>query len=95
MSLDKSNVVKLARLARLEVPEADQEALAHQISGIMAWVEQLAEVNTDGIAPVASVTDQGSRQRADIISDGGYPAKVVANAPDGVDGFFAVPKMVE
>ncbi len=93
--LDKPNVAKLAKLARIEVSEADQAVLAGQISGIMAWVEQLSEVNTDGVEPVASVTHMALRQRHDVISDGGYPAKVIANAPDAVDGFFAVPKMVE
>lgn len=95
MSLDKSTVRKIANLARIDVPDAELEGLASQISGTIDWVNQLAEVNTDGVEPIASVTNMVLRQRHDVISDGGYPAKVVANAPDSVDGFFAVPKMVE
>lgn len=93
--LDKQTVRNIAFLARIDVKDEDLEPLANQLSGIIGWVEQLGEVNTDGIEPMTSVTDQVLRWRADEMTDGGYAAKVVLNAPDQLDGCFAVPKMVE
>lgn len=93
--LDKSTVRNIAFLARIDVPDADLEPLAHQLSGILDWVEQLQEVNTDGVHPMASVTDMTMTWRADEVTDGGYRDKVTANAPGARDGFFAVPKVVE
>lgn len=93
--LDKQTVRNIAFLARIDVKDEDLEPLANQLSGIIGWVEQLGEVNTDGIEPMTSVTEQVLRWRADEQTDGGYADKVVLNAPDQLDGCFAVPKMVE
>lgn len=93
--LDKQTVRNIAFLARIDVKDEDLEPLANQLSGIIGWVEQLGEVNTDGIQPMTSVTNQILRWRADEQTDGGYSENVVLNAPDKLDGCFAVPKMVE
>lgn len=93
--LDKTTVRNIAFLARIDVPDADLEPLAHQLSGILDWVEQLREVDTEGVEPMTSVTDMTLRWRDDAVTDGGYQDKVTANAPDAHDGYFAVPKVVE
>ncbi|MEI6557733.1 MAG: Asp-tRNA(Asn)/Glu-tRNA(Gln) amidotransferase subunit GatC [Rhodospirillaceae bacterium] len=95
MSLDKATVAKIAHLARIKVPEADQEHLAGELSKILHFVEQLGEVDTTGVAPMASAAENILRWRVDAVSDGGYPEAVLANAPDRAEGFFAVPKVVE
>jgi len=95
MSLDKATVAKIAHLARIKVPEADQEHLAGELSKILTFVEQLSEVDTTGIAPMSSAADTGLRRRPDAVTDGGYRDAVLANAPDRAEGFFAVPKVVE
>ena len=86
---------KIARLARLRIAEADLKRYADQITGIMAWIEQLNEVNTDGVKPMASVVDELMSWRTDAVNDGGYAKDVLANAPDAAHGFFMVPKVVE
>lgn len=93
--LDKTTVRNIAFLARIDVPDADLEPLAHQLSGILDWVEQLQEVNTDGVHPMSSVTEMTMTWRDDVVTDGGYRDAVTANAPGARDGFFAVPKVVE
>ena len=105
MSLDKDTVARIARLARLKVPDEELAPLAGELSGILAWIEQLNEVDTRDVAPLSSVSDVVLPQRADKVTDGGIAAKVLANAPGGavyVDrtdkdagGFFTVPKVVE
>jgi len=95
MALDEATVRRIAHLARIEVPDGELEALGGELSNILDWVEQLAEIDTDGIAPMASVVEIVLPQRADEITDGGYPEKVLQNAPGGAKGFFAVPKVVE
>jgi len=95
MSLDKATVAKIAHLARIKVPEADQEHLAGELSNILHFVEQLDEVDTQGVAPMTSVVAQQLRRRADQVTDGNYRDKVLANAPDAAEGFFTVPKVVE
>lgn len=105
MSLDKDTVARIARLARLKVPEEELSTLAGELSGILAWIEQLNEVDTKDVAPLASVSDVTLPMRADKVTDGGIAGKVLANAPGGavyVDptdknagGFFTVPKVVE
>ncbi|NKD54417.1 MULTISPECIES: Asp-tRNA(Asn)/Glu-tRNA(Gln) amidotransferase subunit GatC [unclassified Haematospirillum] len=95
MSLDKDIVRNVAFLARIEVPEDRLDPLASQLSGILDWVEQLADVNTEGTEPMTSVTDAVLRWREDIVSDGGMCDSILANAPEAMDGFFAVPKVVE
>lgn len=95
MPIDKATVAKIATLARIKVPEADQEALAGELSNILGWVEQLSEVDTDGVAPMTSVVEAVLPKREDAVTDGGYPDKVTANAPAPADGFYTVPKVVE
>lgn len=95
MSLDKATVRRIATLARIEVPEDDLDAVAQQLSGIFQWIEQLKEVDTADVAPMTGGTDLALPWREDAVTDGGQADKVLANAPDGQDGFFAVPKVVE
>ena len=95
MALDTDTVRRIAQLARIRVAEDELAPLAEELSRILEWIEQLNAVNTDNVAPMASVADQKAPRRADVVTDGGYPEKVLANAPDRVGDFFAVPKVVE
>ncbi|MFO1157476.1 MAG: Asp-tRNA(Asn)/Glu-tRNA(Gln) amidotransferase subunit GatC [Reyranellaceae bacterium] len=105
MSLDKDTVARIARLARLKVPDEELVPLAGELSGILAWIEQLNEVDTNNIEPLASVSDVTLPLREDKVTDGGIAARVLANAPGGAvyidpsdknaGGFFTVPKVVE
>lgn len=95
MALDKDTVRQIAHLARLKVPEENLEHLAGELSNILTWVEQLDEVDTEGVAPMTSVVEYALPMREDEVTDGGYPDKVLANAPDPEKGFFTVPKVVE
>lgn len=95
MSLDKATVKTIANLARLEVRDDELDHLATELSNILTFVEQLAEVNTDGVAPMASVAHIELPLRDDVVSDGDCRDKVLANAPEQQDGFFLVPKVVE
>ncbi|WP_259780025.1 Asp-tRNA(Asn)/Glu-tRNA(Gln) amidotransferase subunit GatC [Aestuariispira ectoiniformans] len=95
MSLDKETVAKIAHLARIRVPEEDLEPLAGELNNILGWIEQLGEVDTDGVEPMTSVVEMTLRQREDQVTDGNYPDKVLANGPDTAMGFYTVPKVVE
>lgn len=95
MSLDKATVARIAVLARIEVPESQQERLAGELSQILGWVEQLGEVDTDGVEPMRSVMPLPAHWRVDQVSDGSKPEAILANAPSTHDGFFVVPKVVE
>lgn len=95
MSITKDIVLKVANLNRLAIDDARAEALAPELGKIMGFIEQLSEVDTDGVEPLANVVDQDLRLRADEISDGDYRDKILANAPEATQGFFAVPKVVE
>lgn len=95
MALDKSTVEKIAFLARLAVPEEDMAPLAGDLNGILDWMEQLNEVDTDGVPPMASVADLGLIRRADAVTDGDCADAVLANGPETEDGYFLVPKVVE
>jgi aspartyl-tRNA(Asn)/glutamyl-tRNA(Gln) amidotransferase subunit C len=95
MSLDTDTVRNIARLARIRVPEDALDGLANELSHILGWVEQLAEVDTAGIAPMTSVADMTWPRREDAVTDGGCREKVLANAPDREGGFYAVPKVIE
>lgn len=96
MSVDKSTVARIAQLARIRVPEADLDGLAEELSNILGWVEQLDEVDTEGVVPMASVTEGMSlRQRKDAVTDGDCRDAVLSNAPEERDGFFVVPKVIE
>ncbi len=95
MSLDKDTVKNIAYLARMRVADDKLEPLAGELSSIMNWIEQLQELDTDGVEPMASVSDVVLPQRKDAVTDGNCQAAVLKNAPDCEDGFFAVPKVVE
>ena len=95
MSLDKATVLRIARLARIEVPEEELDHLAGELSGILSWVEQLNEVDTEQVAPMTSVVETRLKQRSDQVTEGGHPEAILANAPEREDGFFVVPKVLE
>ena len=95
MHVDQELVRKIAHLARISVSEDDVKHLETELSQIMDWVEQLSEVNTDGVQPLTSVVEATLRQRQDEVTDGGYPEDIVKNAPNSEDNFFVVPKVVE
>ncbi|MEZ5865608.1 MAG: Asp-tRNA(Asn)/Glu-tRNA(Gln) amidotransferase subunit GatC [Geminicoccaceae bacterium] len=95
MSLDKATVRKISELARIEVPESDLEPLAQELSAIIGWIEQLAEVDTDNVAPMRSVMPITHAWRADEVTDGGIQEAMTRNAPSAHDGYFVVPKVVE
>ena len=95
MAIDAATVRKVARLARIAEPEDKLETLAKELTGIMTWIEQLNEVDTDGVEPMTSAVAVTLPMREDVVTDGGDPAKVLSNAPKTVDGFFVVPKVVE
>jgi aspartyl-tRNA(Asn)/glutamyl-tRNA(Gln) amidotransferase subunit C len=95
MSLDSKTVAHIATLARIKVPEAELATLAQELSGIMTWIEQLNEVDTTGVEPMSGVLHRNLPQREDQVTDGGYPDKILLNAPDAAHGFFTVPKVVE
>jgi aspartyl-tRNA(Asn)/glutamyl-tRNA(Gln) amidotransferase subunit C len=95
LALDTETVRRIARLARIRVPEDELAPLADELSRIMDWIEQLNAVDTSNIAPMTSVADIRLPQREDKVNDGGTPEKVLANAPDRQGNFFAVPKVVE
>ncbi|MDG1207920.1 MAG: Asp-tRNA(Asn)/Glu-tRNA(Gln) amidotransferase subunit GatC [Paracoccaceae bacterium] len=95
MSVDKDTVRRVAHLARIEVDEAALEPLSKELSAILSFAEQLAEVNVDGVEPMTSVTPMALKRRQDEVTDGGIQDKILANAPDTREGFFAVPKVVE
>jgi aspartyl-tRNA(Asn)/glutamyl-tRNA(Gln) amidotransferase subunit C len=95
MSLDSSTVKDIAFLARMKVPAEDVERLVGELNNIIGWVEQLAEVDTTGVAPMTSVAEMTLPQRADQVTDGDNQAQVLANAPEAEGGFYAVPKVIE
>lgn len=95
MSLDSQAVAKIARLARIAVSEEDKAHYAKEISGILQWVEQLSEVNTDGIPLMTSVSNIKLPLRADTVTDGNQVDAILKNAPDSDYGCFVVPKVME
>jgi aspartyl-tRNA(Asn)/glutamyl-tRNA(Gln) amidotransferase subunit C len=95
MAIDAATVKKVASLARIREPEERLEPLARELSGIMQWIDQLAEVDTDGVEPMASAVAVRLPLREDVVTEGGDAEKVLANAPRRDNGFFVVPKVVE
>jgi len=95
MSIDKETARKVAHLARIEVADDQLDTLAGELSHILGFMEQLNEVDVEGVEPMTSVTPMRLKRREDVVSDGGYPEKILSNAPDAREGFFAVPKVVE
>ena len=95
MTITQEQVAKVAKLARIKITEAEQQKFAGELTGIMNWIEQLSEVDTDGVEPMTSVVDTKLYRREDKITDGDYRDDVLANAPESQEGFFVVPKVVE
>jgi len=95
MSLDKATVAHIATLARIKLEDAELDRMAGELSHILAWIEQLNEVDVQNVPPLASVVDTKLPWRADKVTDGGYAQDIVANAPDPAHEFFTVPKVVE
>ncbi len=95
MAIDAATVRRVAKLARIREPEARLEPLAQELSSILGWIEQLGEVDTDGVEPMASAVEVKLPLREDVVTDGGDSGAILANAPAKADGFFVVPKVVE
>jgi len=95
MSLDAATVRRIAKLARIRVDDAEVATLQGELNTILGYVEQLSEVNVDGIEPLSGGAQMIMRQREDVLADGDIAEKILANAPDRVGQFFAVPKVVE
>lgn len=95
MSVDASTVKRIGRLARIRIEEGEVEKYQEELNAILGFVEQLNEVDVSGVEPMTSVTPMQLRRREDKVTDGGYPEKIVKNAPLTEDNFFMVPKVVE
>ncbi|MCZ4351058.1 Asp-tRNA(Asn)/Glu-tRNA(Gln) amidotransferase subunit GatC [Roseovarius aestuarii] len=95
MSIDESTAARVAKLARIHVQDDALPALAQEFNTILGFIEQLNEVDVEGIEPMTSVTPMALPRRADVVSDGNQQTAVLSNAPDAREGFFAVPKVVE
>ena len=95
MSIDTETARKVAKLARIRVEDDALPALAQEFNAILGFIEQLQEVDVEGVEPMTSVTPQRLKRREDIVTEGDQQDKILANAPDAREGFFAVPKVVE
>ena len=95
MSVNKEQVRHIAKLARIAMSDDELERLVPELNNILGWVEQLGEVDTDGVEPLTAVIDLKLRLREDAVTDGNCRDEVLANAPDAQHGFFAVPKVIE
>ncbi|MBU6420017.1 MAG: Asp-tRNA(Asn)/Glu-tRNA(Gln) amidotransferase subunit GatC [Proteobacteria bacterium] len=95
MSLDAATVRRIAKLARIRVNDEEVSTLQNELNAILGYVEQLGEVNVEGVEPLSGGAQMALRQREDKLTDGDMPEKILANAPDRIGNFFAVPKVVE
>jgi len=95
MSVDAATVRRIAHLARIAVAEDEVEHLRRELNAILAFVEQLSEVDVEGVEPMTSVIPMAMKKRRDEVTDGGIPDEILENAPAAEDGFFVVPKVVE
>ena len=95
MAIDAATVRKVAHLARIKTPDDRLEPLAQELNGILSWIEQLQQVNVDGVEPMTSNVAQPLRLRDDVVTDGARVEAVLSNAPKSADGFYVVPKVVE
>jgi aspartyl-tRNA(Asn)/glutamyl-tRNA(Gln) amidotransferase subunit C len=95
MSVDLATVKRVARLARIAVTEEESQRMTGELNGILGFVEQLSEVNVDGVEPMTSVTPMAMKKRVDEVTDGNKAGDIVANAPNEDRNFFLVPKVVE
>lgn len=95
MSLDPATVRRIARLARIGVDDAEIARLQAELGSILGWIEQLNELDVEGVAPISGVGQAALRMRADVVTDGGKTEAVLSNAPDRAGPFYSVPKVVE
>jgi aspartyl-tRNA(Asn)/glutamyl-tRNA(Gln) amidotransferase subunit C len=95
MSVDRETVRRIARLARLAVDEDQLAAMETELNALLSWVEQLSEVNVEGVPPMTSVVEQRLKMRSDVVTDGGHADDLMKNAPQSEGHFFVVPKVVE
>ena len=95
MSLDHATVRRIASLARIHVGDAEVATLQTELNAILGWIEQLNEVDVEGVEPLTGAAQMALKMREDVVTDGGYVEKVLANAPERAGNFYAVPKVVE
>ena len=95
MAIDEQTVRRVAHLARIALPEARVAPMVNELNGILAWIEQLNEVDIDGVEPMTSAVTTTLPMRDDVVTDGNAPLRVLKNAPKSEDGFYVVPKVVE
>lgn len=95
MALNQETIKNLSTLARLRLPAEREEKILGDLQSILDWVEQLKEVNIDGVEPLVSITEGTTPMREDVVTDGGLQTELMANAPEQVQGFYVVPKVVE
>jgi aspartyl-tRNA(Asn)/glutamyl-tRNA(Gln) amidotransferase subunit C len=95
MSLDPATVRRIASLARIRVGEDELAKLQDELNGILSWIEQLNEVNVEGVEPLTGGAQMALKMRDDVVTDGGYPDLVLRNAPERMGDFYVVPKVVE
>ena len=95
MSVSSEQVRHIAKLARIAMSDEELERLVPELNNILGWVEQLGDVNTDGVEPLTAVIEQKLRLRDDVVNDGNIRDKILLNAPEAQHGFFAVPKVIE
>lgn len=95
MSIDEHTAARVAKLARIKVEPEALPALSQEFNTILGFIEQLGEVDIEGVEPMTSVSPQNLKRRADVVTDGNQQAAILKNAPDAREGFFAVPKVVE
>ena len=95
MSVDKAIVSRVAELSRLKISDRDISTISEELADVMSWIDVLNEVDTNGVDPLSNVTGQKLPLREDIVTDGGYPERVLENSPEETSGFFVVPKVVE
>ncbi len=95
MSLDRATVRRIATLARIRLEEAEIAPLQDELNGILGWIEQLNEVDITGVEPLTGATHMALKMRQDVVTDGDIQEKLLANAPERIGAYFAVPKVVE
>ena len=95
MAVDEDTVRRIARLARIRIPEPQVAPMAAELNSILKWIEQLGEIDTSAVQPMTTPVRLKLKMREDVVTDGGYAEDVVRNAPGREEGFFTVPKVVE
>ena len=95
MAVDKDTVAGIAKLARIKVDDAQQEALTEELSNILGWIDELGELDTEGVQPMTSVVEVQHSLRKDAVKDGDRQEDILKNAPESKQGYFVVPRVVE